>query len=173
MKTELEAYEDLLCGHVGAFVHRLRKLPPAQFDWSPAPAAPTARILAAHTYQWLVCDRYHLTEPNARLHPPIPEPPQDTASLINALAEENENWRTLLRAMRPEDLDTPRLQFNQPSPWMTCKRDFICHMIQNSIYKHGQFSTLFFALGHDGTEPYTAPFPNAVYEELFGPRLNK
>lgn len=34
------------------------------------------------------------------------------------------------------------------------------------IYKHGQLSTLFFALGLDGEEPYTAPFPNDVYVTL-------
>jgi hypothetical protein len=42
-------------------------------------------------------------------------------------------------------------------------------MIQNTIYKHGQFSTLYFALGLDGTEPYSAPFPNPIYAEIFGP----
>ena len=48
-------------------------------------------------------------------------------------------------------------------------RGFVCHMIQNTIYKHGQFATIYFALGLDGTEPYNAPFPNPIYEQRFGP----
>ena len=47
-------------------------------------------------------------------------------------------------------------------------RGFIAHMIQNVIYKHGQFATIFFALGMDGDGPYTAPFPNPIYKELLG-----
>ena len=46
-------------------------------------------------------------------------------------------------------------------------RGFVCHMIQNVIYKHGQFSTIFFALGLDGDGPYEAPFPNAIYKEVW------
>lgn len=170
MKTEQEAYENLLCGHLEGFVWRLRKLPPEQFDYQFAPAAPSARTLATHAYQWLVCDRYHITEPDARKHARVPDAPADPEGLVNALAEETENWRQLLRGLSAADLDAPRSQFNHESKWMTCTRDFVCHMIQNTIYKHGQFATIFFALGHDGTEPYTAPFPNPIYEELFGPR---
>lgn len=167
MKTEQEAYEDLLCGHLEGFVWRLRKMPPDQFDYQPAPPAPSPRILATHTYQWLVCDRHHITEPDARKHPRVPDPPQDAQGLIASLAEETENWRQLLRGLSDADLDVPRSQFNQ---YPMNVRGFVCHMIQNTIYKHGQFSTIFFALGHDGVEPYTAPFPNPIYEELFGPR---
>jgi hypothetical protein len=47
-------------------------------------------------------------------------------------------------------------------------RGFVCHMVQNTIYKNGQFMTLFYALGLDGTEPYDAPFPNPIYEQCFG-----
>lgn len=41
-------------------------------------------------------------------------------------------------------------------------------MIKNCIYKNGQFATLYFALGLDGTESYAVPFPNPEYEECYG-----
>lgn len=84
-----------------------------------------------------------------------------------AFEVETEKWNQLLRNMPPEQLDRPGLQFNIAEAKMNV-RGFIGHIIQNTIYKHGQFSTLFFALGLDGTEPYTAPFPNPIYEEYFG-----
>src|SRR5437870_4934503 len=58
--SEIEAYERLLCTHLEAFTARLRLLPPDLWDWSPDPAAPSARTLAAHTWQWLQCDRQHI-----------------------------------------------------------------------------------------------------------------
>ena len=45
-------------------------------------------------------------------------------------------------------------------------RGFVDHMIQNAIYKRGQFATLYFALGMDGIEPYDAPWPNPIYAEV-------
>ena len=47
-------------------------------------------------------------------------------------------------------------------------RWFVGHMVQNTIYKHGQFSTIFFAQGLDGDGPYEAPFPNPIYAEVLG-----
>jgi len=82
---------------------------------------------------------------------------------------ETSEWERLLRSLTPEQLDRPGKQFNIADSKMNV-RGFIGHMIQNSIYKHGQFSELFFALGLDGTEPYTAPFPNPIYTDLFGPK---
>ena len=84
-----------------------------------------------------------------------------------ALSAETEAWSRLLRSLTPADLDQPGNQFNMPDNPMNV-RGFIGHMIQNTIYKHGQFSELFFALGLDGTAPYTAPLPNPIYEESFG-----
>ena len=165
MKNENVAYENLLCGHLQSMTHRLRQIPADKFDFTFAPPAPTSRTLAVHAYQWLICDRYHITEPDAAKHPRVPDPPDDQQALCDALAEETENWRLLLRSLTPEMLDAPRFQFNLPQAEMTV-RGFVCHMIQNCIYKHGQMSTIYFALGLDGTEPYAAPFPNPIYEEL-------
>lgn len=163
-RSEMESYEMLLCGHLEGFVHRLRQLSPEQWDWTPDPAAPTARTVAVHAWQWLICDRQHITEPDATKHAAIPDPPPTTDAFCDAFAQETENWQQLLRSLTPEQLDRPGLQFNIPDAALNV-RGFICHMIQNVIYKHGQFSELYFAFGLDGKEPYTAPFPNPLYEE--------
>lgn len=168
-ENENEAYADLLCGHLEGMIYRLRQMPPEQWDWRPAEPAPTARILAAHAWQWLICDRQHITEPDASKHPRIPDPPTDTQAMCDALQQEAERWRELILNLSDTDLARPGRQFNLPESRMNV-RGFVCHMIQNCIYKHGQLSTLFFALGYDGTEPYSAPFPNPIYEEIFGPK---
>ena len=162
--NENQAYEDILCGHLTVFVRRLRKLPDDKWDWSPHHAAPTPRILATHTWQWLICDRQHIHEPDAAKHPDVPEPPADTAAFCDALEAETKQWSALLSHLTPEEMDGVRYQFNEADSKMTV-RGFVCHMVQNTIYKHGQFSELFFALGLDGTEPYEAPFPNPIYAE--------
>ncbi len=169
MNAETEQYERLLCGHMGAMVHRLRQIPPERFDETFAPSAPTPRFLAVHAWQWLQCDRAHITEPDAAKHPRIPDPPTDPAALCDALATETENWRVLLRSLTPAQLDETRHQFNEPDARMTV-REFVGHILQNNIYKHGQLTMLFFAWGYDGTEAYTAPLPNPIYAELFGER---
>ena len=45
-------------------------------------------------------------------------------------------------------------------------RGFVGHIVQNCVYKNGQFMTLYYALGLDGTAPYTAPFPNPIYAQM-------
>lgn len=162
--NENEAYAGLLLPHLRGMTQRLRAMPADEWDWTPSPAAPTARILATHALQWLICDRQHIAEPDALLHPAVPEAPADPVAMCDALSAETDNWEKLILGLTPERLDEPRKQFNG---YQMNVRQFICHMIQNSIYKHGQFSTLFFALGHDGTAPYDAPFPNPIYAELY------
>lgn len=169
MIPETALYEQLLCGHMNYMVYRLRQVPAERFDETFAPPAPTPRILAVHAWQWLQCDRAHMAEPDAAKHPRIPDPPADPTALCDALAAETENWRLLLRSLTQEQLDETRYQFNQPEARMTV-REFIGHILQNNLYKHGQFATLFFAWGLDGDEPYTAPLPNPIYTELFGTR---
>lgn len=168
IQNENEAYVDLLCGHLEGFTHRLRQIPPDRWDWQPEPPAPSARILATHAWQWLTCDRQHIREADASRHPRIPDPPEDQQALCDELQAETQRWRELIMSLTPEQFLEPRLQFNLPEAEMNI-RGFVCHMIQNSIYKHGQLSTIYFMLGLDGTEPYTAPFPNPIYEEIFGP----
>lgn len=166
MLPEAKSYLNLLCGHLEGFTYRLRQLPPEVWDWAPDPAAPTPRILAAHTLQWLQCDRQHIDEPDASKHHRIPDVPADPAALCDAMDAEREAWDQMLSELTEERLDAKRSQFNHHE--MTV-RQFICHMIQNTIYKHGQFATLYFAQRLDGDAPYSAPFPNPIYEEIFGP----
>ena len=163
MNAENRAYASLLGDHLYAIVQRLRRIPIDKWDWTPDVAAPTARILAVHAWQWLVCDRQHIREPDALKHDRVPEPPADPAAMCNVLEEEAARWEQMILALTPEELAAPRRQFND----YDCDvRWFVCHMIQNVIYKSGQLATLYFALGLDGTGPYTAPFPNMDYEAL-------
>jgi hypothetical protein len=153
----------LLIGHLSLMNRRLRQVPVDKWDWTIDQAAPTIRILATHTWQWLICDRQHIMEPDALQHSAVPEPPGDPQLFCDALDAEIENWKALLSSLSAEDLASPRSQFNQGElnvEW------FVGHMLQNCIYKHGQFATLYFALGLDGTAPYDAPFPNPIYEEV-------
>jgi hypothetical protein len=170
LRNENEAYAELLGDHLLVLVRRLRLIPADRWDWQPEPTAPSPRILAEHTWQWLVCDRQHIREPDASLHPRVPDPPTDQSQMCDVLAAERENWLTLILSLTTEELDEPRSQFNDIEPVLNI-RSFICHMIQNAIYKHGQLSTLFFTLGLDGPEPYSAPLPNPIYEEVFGPAI--
>lgn len=164
MANENVLYERVLCGHMESMIRGLKKLPEDKWDWSPDVAAPTPRILALHAWQWLICDRYHIEDPDVDQHRPVPDPPETTEALIAAMEEENENWRRLLLGLTPEKLEEPRRQFGEGGPGNV--RGFVGHMIQNVIYKNGQFTTLFFALGLDGKEPYDAPWPNPIYEEV-------
>lgn len=163
MNPENQAYVSLLCGHLRVMVRRLRQIPADKWDWTPHVAAPTARILAAHAWQWLISDRHHINEPDASKHPTIPAPSLDPQAMCAALEEEAERWESLILGLTPVQMAEPRLHFNDD------KRDvrwFVCHMVDNTIYKSGQLSVLYFALGLDGTGPYAAPFPNPEYEEL-------
>ncbi len=161
--AETALYADQLCGHLRGMVYRLRRLPAGKYDWSFAPSAPTPRILATHAWQWLVCDRQHIEEPDARKHPLVPESPADFHALCDVLAAETDRWEALILALTPEQLNAPRSQFNG---YPMTVRDFLGHMLQNCIYKHGQFATLYFALGLDGDAPYDAPWPNPIYATL-------
>ena len=162
-ESEIDVYVQNLCGHVSQMVWRLRQIPPELFDYQPVAAAPSPRIIANHTYQWLVCDRAHINDPDARAHAKVPEPPQDQTALCDALYEENEAWRELLKSLTPEMLLAERKQFNE---WPMNVRGFVGHMLQNCIYKNGQLATIFFSLGLDGTEPYDAPWPNTFYDQV-------
>jgi hypothetical protein len=149
--------------HVRGMSARLRQIPEDKWDWTFAPPAPTPRVLASHTWQWLICDRQHIEELDALKHALVPEPPSSPANVCDALDAEMSRWEALLPRLTPEDLDAPRHQFND---YPMTVRTFIGHIVQNSIYKSGQLATLYFALGLDGDAPYAAPFPNPIYAEL-------
>ena len=163
MTEENKAFLRLLRSHVRTMAARLRQMPEDKWDWTFAPPAPTPRILAAHCWQWLICDRQHIEEPDAAKHALVPEPPANPKAMCDALEAEMDRWEELLTRLTPEDMDAPRSQFNEyPMP----VRGFVGHIVQNSIYKNGQLATLYYALGLDGDTPYDAPFPNPIYAEM-------
>jgi len=168
MIPELQIVTLNLVGNARKMIRWGRQLAPEHLDFSYSPAAPTPRDLLIHTWQWLACDRQHIEEPDARRHTLIPEAPDDPEALFTVFGEELDRWQALLEGMTEAKLAEPRSQFNATSyPWSV--RDAVYHMLQNVLYKLGQFSYLYYALGYDGTEPYTAPLPNPYYiEEVFG-----
>jgi hypothetical protein len=160
MQNETELYQRMLCGYVERMARWLRKIPTEQWDWTPAVYAPTCRQVAEHTWVTLVCDRQHVEEPDVFLHPLVPDPPQEPAELCTALEAEAKWWREWLGRQTPETYLAPRKQFGVGPVnvrWM------VYHITQQVVYKLGQLSTLYYALGLDGTEPYQAPFPNEYY----------
>ncbi len=170
MENENKAYISLLCDHLKRFTSRLREIPADKWAWQPNPPSPSAKILAIHAWQWLICDRMHIMQADISLHPRVPNAPEDQQALCDALAAETENWREMLANLTPHQFSETRYQFGELDHEMNI-RSFICHMIQNTIYKHGQFSTLYFMLGLDGEEPYTAPLPNPYYQHVFGDKF--
>jgi len=163
MTPETKLYADILGSHLGRMVCLLRQIPEENWDWTFAIPAPTPRLVATHAWQWLVCDWQHIEQPDAAKHPDVPDPPADFRQLTETLLEESSRWMSLIAALTPEELDAPRSQFNEKP--MTV-RDFLGHIAQHCIYKSGQLSTLYFALGLDGDAPYNAPWPNPIYATL-------
>jgi hypothetical protein len=165
LHSEQEAYSGVLMSHIRGMAYRLRQLPEDKWDWTFHQAAPTPRTLALHNLQWLQCDRQHINQPDASTHKLLDEPPTEAAAICDALDREADAWEEMLKNLTDEDLAEERRQFNR-APMNV--RGFVAHMVQNAIYKSGQFATIYFALGLDGEEPYEAPFPNPIYKELLG-----
>jgi uncharacterized damage-inducible protein DinB len=166
-QTNLEALSSILLMHLRSMANSLRKLPADKWDWTYAPPAPTPRILATHALAWLQCDRQHINNADVMTHVPVPEPPTAPDAICAAMEAEANEWEKLLQGLTPADLDRPARQFGNPNYEINV-RWFVAHMVQNVIYKHGQFATIFFALGLDGEEPYEAPYPNPIYKEVLG-----
>lgn len=163
MKTENEAYVEMLCRHLGDMISQLRTIPAERWDWTPAPSAPSPRIVAEHTWHWLVADRQHLQEPDVTQHSPVPIAPFEPLALCEALETEANYWRETLPTLTLDQLAEERLQFGM-GPMDV--RTLIVHITQQVIYKHGQLSTLFYALALDDEALYTAPYPNDGYATL-------
>ena len=105
---------------------------------------------AIHTWQWLICDRQHIAE-------------ADTFAQCDASKQETIRRESLNLGLSFEEFAAKRRQFNS---YPMNGRDSVCHMIQNCIYKHGQFSALYFAMGLGGEAPYDPPFPSHFSLEL-------
>jgi hypothetical protein len=164
MTPEIINIRQNLIGHLKGMLRWSRQMTPEQFDFTYHVAAPTARTLVTHAWQWLTCDRQHIEEPDASKHPLVMEAPQDMNALCDELEAETNRWDAMLQTLTAEQLDEVRHQFNNTDfDWSV--RGCLYHMLQNTIYKHGQLSYLAFSFGLDGTEPYEAPFPNVFYKE--------
>ncbi len=162
--TEPEAYRDLLELHLKKIIARSLAMSEVQWNWSPSPSAPTTAALVEHAWVWLVSDRVQIQDRNENGFCPehLPESKED---LIAALEEEAGEWKRMLTSMEPALLDDPLKNFGVQEIDV---RRLVTHMVQNVIYKSGQLSANYFALGLDGTEPYSAPFPRDVLEEIRG-----
>ncbi len=161
LNDELQVFELMIPGYVGSMVRIATGIPDDKWNWSMSERTPTARELCEHAFAWLVCDRQQMTVLDRSLHQPTPNLPADRLAMIELLQEEANEWRRLIRSLKPEDLDAVR----EPWPDSTrCLRSFLFHMGQNVIYKLGQISMLAFELGLDGGDPYDAPIPNKIYE---------
>ena len=163
-QNEIESSEIILMFHLEKIISYLKALKPEHWDWTPDPAAPTARVIAIHTWQWLCCDRQHILEPDFDKHGDVPDAPESPQEIIACLIQEAENWKELLPTLTPEKMLEPRNQFGMPHNEMNV-RFFYAHMAQNVTYKSVQLSMVIFALGYDGTAPYDAPFPNQIYAQ--------
>jgi len=163
MQTENEAYMALLISHLSDMIFKLKAIPAEKWDWTPALPAPSARMVAEHAWVWLVTDRQHLEQPDITLHKPVPDPPSDPEAFCASLQTERDWWRTTLPTLTPEQFQEERFQFGV-GPMDV--RSLIVHIAQQTIYKNGQLAALFFALGLDGEEVYSAPHPNTYYTGL-------
>jgi hypothetical protein len=163
MYTEYEFYAGQFAYHSEQLVERLRTLPPDRWDWTPLEGAPTPRQIATNAWQWLVSDRQHLTEPDAKKHPRIPDPPHDPDVFCDLLEEECYWWLDAMKNTPPEQMNTGISMFGGDVITIRC---YLGHMLQNIIYKNGQISVLYFGLGFDGAGPYVPPLPNESYDAL-------
>ncbi len=70
------------------------RFPGDKWDWTFAPPAPTPRILATHAWQWLICDRQHIEEPDAAKHSPRSRTARRLRrSFAMRWLEETERWQ--------------------------------------------------------------------------------
>ncbi len=161
MDNESELYTRMLYGYVEGMVRWLRQIPVERWDWTPAVSAPTVRQVAELTWCTLLGDRQHLEQPDVALHSLLPDPPRDPETLCKFLEEEVQWWRQWFAQQTEATYLAPRKQFgvfDVNVRWM------VYHAMQQVVYKMGQLSWLYYALGLDGTEPYQSPSYNEFYK---------
>ncbi|MBS1718272.1 MAG: hypothetical protein JSS72_11130 [Armatimonadetes bacterium] len=160
MQSELEVCEMMTAGFAGALARFAKQIPLDKWNWSFSERTPTPREACEHAFLWMWCDRQQMTVPDRSQHRPTPELPSDRDALIGMLEEEAEEWRMMIRGLKPEQLLDERESFGGE---MRNLRGFLFHIGQQVIYKTGQMSVLYYGLGLDGGEPYAAAYPNGVY----------
>lgn len=160
LQNELETFEIMTAGFVGSIVRAAKQIPDDKWNWSFSNATPTAREVCEHTFLWLWCDRQQISVLNRAEHLPVPALPDDQESMIALLQTEADQWRLLIQALSPSQLDEERESWDGETRNV---RGFLFHMGQHVIYKAGQMWMLNFGLGLDGDGVYTAPHPNEIY----------
>jgi hypothetical protein len=166
MNKDTETIIPLLEGYLRQISGRLMRMSVEQWDWRINPAAGTIHELATHSYHWLVADRMHITEPDARFHDEIPNAPLSPQELAQAIDAERIEWVNMLKMIRFEDMDAPRQQFNHPQSEDQDVRWMIMHALQTLIFDYGQMLVIFCALGMEGNQPYIASSPRDFYSEM-------
>jgi hypothetical protein len=159
LKTECEVYDLLIPRFVALMASCIESYPADKWNWSFNQMTPSARELGEHAFAWLWCDRQQIELPDPADHKPTPTLATQ-AEVANGLAEEGLRWKQLIERLSDEELSSTRFIWGQETRSV---RGFIFHIAQHVIYKFGQLSQLRFAIGLDGSEPYTAPYPNCIY----------
>ena len=154
--SEIEVFEQLICGFTGGILRRAREIPEDKWNWSFSERTPTAREICEHAWMWLRADRQEIMS----RHEAIPDPPQDRAQMLDLLESEKDAWRELIQTIDAPLMDELRVS---PDDYERSVRGYLFHMAQHIVSKSGQMTMLHFELGLDGGEPYDAPHPNRLY----------
>ena len=163
MGVEADSYSWLLRSHFDKIASRSNEMSEEQWLWRPTTPAPSARETVEHAWAWLISDRLHIENEVDMKTWRTPDPPQAKAAMVDEFEAEAARWSAMLDSMNDSTLDETRNRFGlQPATI----RFLIQHMVQNVIYKSGQLSTLYFAQGLDGTEPFAAPLPNEIVDMI-------
>ncbi|MBV6457647.1 MAG: hypothetical protein HONBIEJF_00764 [Fimbriimonadaceae bacterium] len=159
-RSEIEAFEQLICGFTGGILRRAREIPEERWNWSFSERTPSAREICEHAWMWLRSDRQEITVLDPARQEAIPDPPQHRGEMLDLLESEKEAWRELMQS-----IDTPMMDELRVSPdgYRRSVRGYLFHMAQHIVSKCGQMTMLHFELGLDGGEPYNAPHPNRLY----------
>lgn len=154
--SEIEAFEQLICGFTGGILRRAREIPEEKWNWSFSERTPTAREICEHAWMWLRRDRQDITADQGA----IPETPIDRTEMLELLASEKDAWQDLIQTIKAPTMD--ELRFT-PDGYSRSIRGYLFHMAQHIVSKCGQMTMLYFELGLDGGEPYDAPHPNRLF----------
>ena len=154
--SEIDVFEQLICGFTGGILRRAREVPEDKWNWSFSERTPTAREICEHAWMWLRSDRNDLSQDQQA----IPETPPTQTEMLDLLESEKEAWHQLIQTIKPPMMDEIR---TTPDGHESTVRGYLFHMAQHIVSKSGQMTMLHFELGLDGGEPYDAPHPNRLF----------
>jgi hypothetical protein len=166
MNRETELYSKLLESYISEMLEKLNLLSEDQWCWQPSPPVPSAQMLATNALEWMICDRQHINEPDAKFHDPIPPTPVERECVMERLSAELKEWVRLLSQIRVEDLEAPRRQFNRLDADDQNVRWMMLNAVDNVARRLGELTPLWLALGHGGADPYQNKLPHECYERL-------